>query len=180
MTTEEKSKKTSSKGSTIKASFPNETIFDEETEIALLKLVSGSSVSSLALELKEAKLSSEQKASVCRLSVCAAIAARRALQITLPADFSQVLAIPMFVLNNQLNYTKLVIIGHVLMRYPLSGAVGEAWRNKIKGALSIFETEDLSMFPEKRMTIIRVLKMKASFTKESGETLYAAVVPSKP
>jgi hypothetical protein len=179
MSAESKAKKPAPKGSARVTQSPRETVFDDETEAAVLKLVNGSSYYSLADEIKTINLTGEQKASLCRISICAAVGARKSLAATLPTDFAVVNSISAFMLNNQINYTKLVLIGHSLLRYTISGEVGVAWRAKLKGPLSIFETDDLSMFPDKRVVILKNLKAKAGFTRELVEAVYSAVVPPK-
>jgi hypothetical protein len=156
-----------------------ETLFDAETESEILRFIEGSGIPTIISDLKAANLTNEQKASLSRVSVLAAISVRRNLAEILKADLSVVSSLPFMVLNSKVNMGKLSIIGHCLMRYEVTGKIGEAWRAKLNGKLSIFETSDYSKFPVARAEIFEALKSRSLFTKDFSDTLFKLVIPAK-
>jgi hypothetical protein len=158
---------------------PRGVLFDDETELEILRFIEGSSLPTIISELKAANLTNEQKASLSRVSIVAAISVRRNLASILQVDYSIVTSLPFMTLNNQVNMGKLCMIGHCLMRYDVAGKIGEAWRAKLNGKLSIFETNDYSKFQPKRAEIFEKQKIRSQFSKELSDNLFKLVVPPK-
>jgi hypothetical protein len=154
-------------------------LFDNNTEVNILKFITGSILSTITKDLKSANISNEQKASLARLTVVIAIGYDGYLAKTFKSDLLVVVSLPFIILNGALDIEKLSVIGHCLMRYNITGRIGKAWRLKLNGFKSIYETTDYSNFPTRTAESFEKQRAQVLFIKDLADVLYKLVVPSE-
>jgi hypothetical protein len=155
-------------------------IFDSapQLKIALIKLISGASVTTIAEELVkiESTMDAKSKASIVRIAYFAAMTVREAIVKNAASDITKVLAFDMFNVNNKLNFTKLAIIGHCLIHVGVPRGMAKLARIKL-GAQSIFVTDAVNVTTETRRKALSNLKNKSAFDVQACNMIVSILLP---
>lgn len=146
-------------------------MFDAAFEALALKYIEGASFRSVASELKGLDITAEIKQALFKASIIAAIGSRRTVQDATSKESAIVAGLKGFSIDNVVTMSKLTIIGHSLLRSDISGQIGVAWRSRIGGAKSIFETSDYVQISEARSRIFSRLRARRIFDEESAEAI---------
>jgi hypothetical protein len=133
----------------------------------LTRLINGSSIQLLAKEFAAAHLTDEEKNAIIKVSLMAAVSMRKAVKENLPDEERIVLRVDMFELNGDLNFSKLALVGHVLLHLNIFPAITEAWQKRL-GAKSVFEATKFDAFTSIRGVALANIKAKAFFTEEAA------------
>ena len=137
---------------------------------SLIVQITGSTLASIIDDLKEANLSAEEKIAFVKVALAAAIGNRATTDSRATTSKAIVLRKKQFILDNDINFTKLAAIGHVCITSNEVGALSTAWQTKL-GAKHIWAAGVFNQFSEERNAILTQFRAKVLHTNESAAAI---------